>query len=769
MDYFKDEEARDGLRWSWHYYPNKKVKDKGPAQDIFYPEMVVPLGCHYTPVKYLPNLPKLPYGPSKCKSCGAVANCYCRVDFSSRYWACPFCRSRNDFSQQHAQMTDQTLAVEFHQGCTTVEYTLPTSNVGPPVLIYLIDTATTEQELEALKDQINQSLSRLPDDCLLGLITFGKMVSVWEVGYSECSKCVMLSGTSPIDVNKAKDYLGLHQGSPEGGVEGRFLVSLSDAELAFQTVLEELNVDNFPVPVSKRPERAAGAAIETAVALGEALVGSTNRRHHGRLLLFLTGPCTRGPGQIVSLDEAETIRFHRDIQDGQAPFLASATDFGKRVGQRLRNIGWSLDTFACALDQVGILEISDAIVYTGGRIITPDSFLSDEFTGSFKKFFDKAKVNEGEEPTCNMFFNATLEVQTSKDTKIAGLIGPFRSLEKMSPSVSTTIEVGESKTCAWSTSVIDQSTTVAVVFDAAEDEGAATDGQNRFTQFITSYLTFEGQRKLRVTTTCHRIAPSSSPSDINSVLAFDQLAAAALVAKMAAMHMDRNANRHTTTTKWIDRLTIRFVRKFADFRPNDPNSLRLAQQYTLFPQFMFHLRRSEFLQVFNSSPDDTVFFRSCLIRESVASAEVMIQPLLLSYAYGSEEPEVVKLDSKSVKADNILLCDAFFDVTIHHGQTITHLRNQNYHNLPEYFQFKRQLEAPHHEMANLIENRFPVPKIIICDQYGSQARYILARINPSDTKAENATGDAQVIFTDDANLQTFMQRLRQLVVDTEKH
>lgn len=61
--------------------------------------------------------------------------------------------------------------------------------------------------------------------------------------------------------------------------------------------------------------------------------------------------------------------------------------------------------------------------------------------------------------------------------------------------------------------------------------------------------------------------------------------------------------------RWLDRMLIRLMNKFADYRKDDPNSFHLSPQFSLYPQFMFHLRRSPFLQVFNNSPDETAFFR----------------------------------------------------------------------------------------------------------------------------------------------------------------
>ena len=57
------------------------------------------------------------------------------------------------------------------------------------------------------------------------------------------------------------------------------------------------------------------------------------------------------------------------------------------------------------------------------------------------------------------------------------------------------------------------------------------------------------------------------------------------------------------------------------------------------PQFMFHLRRSQFLQVFNNSPDESAYYRNKLNREDVTQCLVMIQPILYAYSF-SGPPEV---------------------------------------------------------------------------------------------------------------------------------
>lgn len=111
------------------------------------------------------------------------------------------------------------------------------------------------------------------------------------------------------------------------------------------------------------------------------------------------------------------------------------------------------------------------------------------------------------------------------------------------------------------------------------------------------------------------------------------------------------------------------VQRFGDYRKDDPASLKLNDKFSLFPQFIFHLRRSQFLQVFNNSPDETAYYRHVLMIECVAESASMIQPQLFSYSFnGPSEP--VLLDTSSILPDRILLMDDYFHVLIYHGQVV---------------------------------------------------------------------------------------------------
>jgi len=59
-----------------------------------------------------------------------------------------------------------------------------------------------------------------------------------------------------------------------------------------------------------------------------------------------------------------------------------------------------------------------------------------------------------------------------------------------------------------------------------------------------------------------------------------------------------------------------------------------------------------------------------------------------------------------------------------------------------------------------------VPRYITCDAGGSQARFLLSKLNPSTTHMSgySSGGPGGTIFTDDVSLQIFMEHLKKLAV-----
>lgn len=410
--------------------------------------------------------------------------------------------------------------------------------------------------------------------------------------------------------------------------------------------------------------------------------------------------------------------------------------------------------------QVGIAEMKVAIEKTGGLVVMAESFGHPVFKDSFKRVF------EAGEHALQLSFNGILEVNCSKEIKVQGVIGPCASLEKKGVSCSDTI-VGQGGTTAWKLSGLDRSTTLTVFYDVnpTTQSGATTVvGQQFYLQFLTLYQHHEGDMRIRSTTVTRRWVEGASTSAMEELVSnFDQEAAAVVMARIASHKMETEDG--FDATRWLDRSLIRLASKFGDYRKDDIHSFNFAPNIAIFPQFMFNLRRSQFVQVFNNSPDETAYFRMVLYRETVTNSLVMIQPSLLSYSFNSQ-PEPALLDVASIAADRILLLDSYFSVVVFHGTTIAQWRNAGYHKHPEHAAFAELLEFPLTDARGIIRDRFPAPRLVVCDQHGSQARFLLAKLNPSATynSANGPAPGGDVIFTDDVSLQVFMEHLKKLAV-----
>jgi len=154
-----------------------------------------------------------------------------------------------------------------------------------------------------------------------------------------------------------------------------------------------------------------------------------------------------------------------------------------------------------------------------------------------------------------------------------------------------------------------------------------------------------------------------------------------------------------------------------------------------------------------------------MCRQDLQESITMIQPQLYSYSF-SGEPELVHLDSSSLKEDRILLLDTFFQVLIYHGATIHAWKKAGYHLQENYANLKELLEAPVEDARDIIDNRFPIPRYIETQHGGSQARFLLARVNPSKNYQDqwNQQG-GEAVLSDDVSLQSFVDHLKKLAVN----
>jgi protein transport protein SEC23 len=251
-----DYEADDGIRFSWNVWPSNNLNAT---------RIVVPVGCLYTPMKDIQKLPVLEYQALPCRGCGCVLNPFVYVDYKAKFWSCWNCQARNSFPQHYAEhISENNLPPELIPDYTTIEYDLPES-VDTQIFLYVVDTAISAGELSELKDSIQQSLNLIPPESFVGLITYGRVVFVHELGFSEFSKSYAFDGTKQLTSQGISEQLGVFSKSdprttqPGKGMR-RFILPLSECEFMFNSIIDDLQPDAWPVPSDERPLRATGSS-----------------------------------------------------------------------------------------------------------------------------------------------------------------------------------------------------------------------------------------------------------------------------------------------------------------------------------------------------------------------------------------------------------------------------------------------------------------------------------------------------------------------------
>ncbi|RYG65753.1 Sec23/Sec24 zinc finger-containing protein [archaeon] len=384
---------------------------------------------------------------------------YRQVDYRTKVWTCVFCTARNHFPPHYAENISETsLPAELIPQFSTVEYELPQFTAppiaGPPVFVFLIDVVVDEDELVQLRDALLQTLNLLPEDSLVGLITFGTLINVYELGFAECSKAFALRGEKEYSAQKIQEMLCIAPARPSGtaaanmpfsnrqSAVGRFLLPVSDCMFTLETILEDLTRDPWPSPQDERAARCTGNALNVAVSLLEIAAP----RQGSRVLLFTSGPCTVGAGTTASKSRKVPMRSHGDIAKGQASLCKPAVDYYRALSERCINSYVVCDLFACSLDQNGAMEMKILMHRTGGLTVLADKYGQSMFRESLRRIFERPASQDpnsssGSVGALQMGFGASIEVLCSRDVKLAGCIGPCASLKKSAPSVSEN-EVG---------------------------------------------------------------------------------------------------------------------------------------------------------------------------------------------------------------------------------------------------------------------------------------------------------------------------------------
>lgn len=266
--------ADDGVRMTWNVWPRTKVEAS---------KCVVPVAASFAPIRAAvppEDIPSVPYPPLRCKTCASVLNPFSNYDLLAKIWICPFCYGRNHFPPHYAAAISPTnLPAELFPQYLSIEYSLgphlassAAAAAPPPVFLFVLDTCLIEEELGVLKSALRQALGLLPENALVGLISYGTQVQVHELGFSDLPKVYVFRGTKELNKEQILDQLGLSpanatragklppMAAAPGGAAGtdvvtRFLLPASECEYTLNSVCiftaGLMFLFFFPLPPSK--------------------------------------------------------------------------------------------------------------------------------------------------------------------------------------------------------------------------------------------------------------------------------------------------------------------------------------------------------------------------------------------------------------------------------------------------------------------------------------------------------------------------------------
>ena len=90
----------------------------------------------------------------------------------------------------------------------------------------------------------------------------------------------------------------------------KFIQKIDDCKEKLLKILKRLKPSSFEVKKTERALRASGQAFAVATSLVQNFGG-----YGGRVVSFIGGPCTIGPGKIVSEQLSDVYRNHNDIEE----------------------------------------------------------------------------------------------------------------------------------------------------------------------------------------------------------------------------------------------------------------------------------------------------------------------------------------------------------------------------------------------------------------------------------------------------------------------
>lgn len=209
----------------------------------------------------------------------------------------------------------------------------------------------------------------------------------------------------------------------------------------------------------------------------------------------------------------------------------------------------------------------------------------------------------------------------------------------------------------------------------------------------------------------------------------------------------------------------------------------INERFKELPSYSYSLRRNpQLARIFNSSPDETAYYHHLFISADTATSCNMINPKLYRVSSGGKlESVLLDITSLNITEDSAyFVLDSVFNVVVFHQYSDPKRKLALHNSNNDSIIFGD--ESPREDLAQvlniintqLLANRTVRSKVVLTQTGHSQARFLMARLNPVVDREEKPTkssswwsffgGSANdVLMTDDVSVSKYYDELLERV------
>lgn len=334
-----------------------------------------------------------PYDPNlKCAGCGAFYSMDCPLP-EQNLWSCLFCSHPNPTDRPPLVSSDAYTLSSVRKGTLERRTVIVIDAVcGPHELDHLVstlcDVATSE----------NSELASLITIQGSGHVTVHNIADQKRNAIFSIDDFMTHYNLDKLNVNYFEKKLrATHQASSYWFPQGSLKKQLQEIP---KTAGEGRSK-------SKRDKRCTGLALFIASTLASQCALPTCCH----IVSFLSGPCTKGAGKVVSRDRKEHMRqnHHFDSENPYSKLSRSSWKFYKKLFKEFKQQELIYEFFIGSLDQIGLLEMGP-LIKSSMAVSQFDSFNDERFVKCFQKYLRLR--NE------NAIYNCKMKIVTTKNTSI---------------------------------------------------------------------------------------------------------------------------------------------------------------------------------------------------------------------------------------------------------------------------------------------------------------------------------------------------------------